>query len=67
DIEDAIDWAVERSGAPRRVRIVHPRRSLRDLVMGRAAVSLAQAFGVELSPGAVSGPLALYEGTHTYR
>ena len=61
DIEDAVDWAVELSGAPRRVRVIHPRRSLRDLVLGRAAVSLAEAVGLDgtAASGAIS---ALYRG-----
>jgi protease-4 len=67
DIEDAIDWAVERSGAPRRVRVVRPRRSLRDVVFGRTAASLAQTLGFDVGGGTAVGPLALYEGTRTYR
>lgn len=67
DIEDAIDWAVELSGAPRRVRVVHPRRSLRDVVLGRAALTLAEAVGFEPSSGASGGPYALYEGTRGFR
>ena len=42
DLDDAIDWAVEQSGAPRRVRVVRPRRTLRDLVFGRASTALAE-------------------------
>lgn len=67
DIEDAIDWAVELSGAPRRIRVVHPRRSVRDMLLGRAAFSLAEAVGLEPSMGAVSGPYAVYQGSRDYR
>lgn len=62
DIEDAVDWAVELSGAPRRVRVIHPRRSLRDLVLGRAAMSLAEAVGLDATTGASGGLYALYRG-----
>lgn len=62
DIEDAVDWAVERSGAPRRVRVVRPRRTLRDLALGRASALLAGALGLEAEAGTLAGPLALYDG-----
>ena len=62
DIEDAIDWAVERSGAPRRVRVVKQRRGLRDLAFGRMSGALADTLGVELGIGVLRGPLAWYDG-----
>jgi protease-4 len=62
DIEDAIDWAVERSGAPRRVRLVRQRRSIRDLVMGRSSGTMTDALGIELGLGSLRGPLAWYDG-----
>ncbi len=43
DIDDAIDWVVERSGAPRRLRVVRPKRTLRELLMGRGAGSTTLA------------------------
>ena len=48
DIEDAIDWAVAQSGAPRRTRVIRPRRTLRDLVLGRGSFSFAEAVGAEV-------------------
>lgn len=42
DLDDAIDWLTARTGAPRSVRNVHPKRSLRDLIMSRGATA---AFG----------------------
>jgi protease-4 len=62
DIEDAVDWAVERSDAPRRVRLIRARRSLRDLALGRASALVAGALGLEAETGALGGPLALYDG-----
>lgn len=61
DIEDAVDWAVARSDAPRRVRLVRSRRSLRDLALGRASTLVASVLGLEVDSGFVSGPLALYD------
>ncbi len=59
DIEDAIDWAMVQSGAPRRLRLVRPRRGLRDLALGRASMAvggaLAGALGAELEAGLASG------------
>ena len=48
DIEDAIDWAVAQTGAPRRTRIVRPKRTLRDLVVGRGSLTLAETVGAEI-------------------
>ncbi|MBX7110890.1 MAG: signal peptide peptidase SppA [Dehalococcoidia bacterium] len=62
DIEDAIDWAAERSGAPRRTRIVRPKRGLRDLVLGRASMALAESIGAELEASLYRGGAALYRG-----
>jgi protease-4 len=62
DIEDAVDWAVERSDAPRRVRLIRSRRSLRDMALGRASALVAGALGLEAETGVLGGPLALYDG-----
>lgn len=62
DIEDAIDWAAERAGVPRTTRIVKPRRSLRDLALGRASITLAEVIGAELDARASRGPQARYDG-----
>jgi protease-4 len=51
DIEDAIDWAMVQSGVPRRVRVVRPRRGLRELILGRASLALAEALAAELGSG----------------
>ena len=45
-----------------RSRVIHPRRSLRDLVLGRAAVSLAEAVGLDAVTGVSGGLSALYRG-----
>jgi protease-4 len=42
DLDDAIDWTAARSGARRRTRVVRPRRSLRDMIIGRGS---SAAFG----------------------
>ena len=42
DLDDAIDWTATRAGVKRRVRIVRPRRSLRDMLIGRGS---SAAFG----------------------
>jgi protease-4 len=39
DLEDAVDWTVERTGARRRTRVVRPRRSLRDMLLGRGTTA----------------------------
>ena len=62
DIEDAIDWAVEQSGAPRRTKIMRPKRGLRDLVLGRASFALAQSLNAELEAHLADGVSALYRG-----
>ncbi len=67
DIEDAVDWAVERSDAPRRVRLVRSHRSLRDLALGRASTLVASALGLEAEATLLSGPLALYDTQFTPR
>lgn len=64
DIEDAVDWAVEQSGAPRRTRIVRPKRGLRDLVLGRASFALAETLSAEVEANLFRGPSALYQGPH---
>ena len=52
DLDDAIDWAVEESGATRRVRVVRPRRTLRDMLFGRASAALAETLLGEAYPAA---------------
>lgn len=55
DLEDAIDWAVARTGAKRRTRVVRPRRSLRDLLLGRGAgTSLGGAAALVGELGAIT-------------
>lgn len=67
DIEDAVDWAVERSDAPRRVRLVRSHRSLRDVALGRASTLVAGALGLEGESGMLGGPLAMYDPRLTPR
>lgn len=62
DIEDAIDWAVEESQAPRRIRIVRPRRSLRDLLLGRASVALVESLVGDVDRAWPAGGYAMYRG-----
>lgn len=62
DLEDAIDWAVDRSGAPRRTRIVRPRRTLRSMLFGRASIGLAGMLAEEFDGAFASGGYALYRG-----
>jgi len=42
DLEDAIDLAVARSGAQRRIKVFRPKRTLREMLLSRGAMS---AFG----------------------
>jgi len=42
DLDDAIDWTATRAGVKRRVRLARPRRSLRDMLIGRGS---SAAFG----------------------
>ena len=65
DLDDAIDWAVAESGAPRRVRIMRPRRTLRDLLFGRASMALAETLMSELEAAVQSGGYYLYTGLYT--
>jgi len=62
DIEDAIDWVVAETGLPRRVRVVRPRRTLRELVMGRGAFAGAELLLSDLLAPASGGAWALYTG-----
>ena len=62
DLDDAIDWAVAESGAPRRVRIMRPRRTLRDLLFGRASMALAETLITELESAVQGGGYYLYAG-----
>lgn len=66
DLDDAIDWMAERSGTKRRVRNVHPRRTLRELVMGRTAAAspgaLAASVLGELGVPVSGGLYYLYTG-----
>ena len=63
DLDDAVDWVAEQSGAPRRLRIVRPRRTLRELLFGRGLSStLAGALMAELESVAHAGGYYLYSG-----
>jgi len=62
DIEDAIDWAVERSGAPRKTRIVRPKRGLRELLLSRGSFALAETLSAQVEAHVMQGPAALYRG-----
>lgn len=62
DIEDAVDWAVEQSGAPRRTKIVRPKRGLRDLMLGRASFALAESLSAEAETHLRGGVSAIYRG-----
>jgi protease-4 len=62
DIEDAIDWAAELSGAARKTRLVRPKRGLRDLLLGRASFALAESISAEVEANLLSGASAIYRG-----
>lgn len=69
DLDDAIDWLAARTGAPRRVRNMRPRRSLRELLLTRGTMSgLAGNGGIlrallgELGQPAEAGYYYLYTG-----
>ena len=63
DLEDAIDWVAAAAQVPRRVRLVRPRRGLRELLFARASMALVEAalFDLEASLPAPGG-YALYTG-----
>jgi ClpP class serine protease len=62
DIEDAIDWAVEQSGAPRKTKVMRPKRGLRDILLGRASFALAETISAEVEAHLYSGASAIYRG-----
>jgi protease-4 len=62
DLDDAVDWAVQRGGVQRRVRVMRPRRTLRDLAFGRTSVSAFAALLGELEEALPPAPYALYVG-----
>jgi len=39
DLDDAIDWLAARTGAPRKVRNLRPKRSIRELLMSRGTMT----------------------------
>ncbi len=63
ELDDAIDWAVEESGAARRVRVVRPRRTLRDVLLGRASATLAESVMAQLESALQGGGRYLYTGS----
>ena len=65
DLDDAVDWAVERSGAPRRLRVVRPRRTLRELLMGRNAASTTLASLLLAELDSASGSPSPYSYLYT--
>lgn len=69
DLDDAIDWLAARTGAPRRVRNMRPRRSLRELLLTRGTMSgvagnggILRALLGELGQPAEAGYYYLYTG-----
>jgi protease-4 len=64
DIEDAIDWAVTQSGAPRKTKIMRPKRGLRDVLLGRASFALSETLSAEIESRRFTGPSAIYRGPH---
>lgn len=63
DLDDAIDWAAQAARAPRRVRLVRPRRGLRSLLLGRASAALAEGALLELEAAwPPAGGYALFTG-----
>ncbi|MCC6237846.1 MAG: signal peptide peptidase SppA [Dehalococcoidia bacterium] len=57
DLDDAIDWLVARTGAPRKVRNVRPKRSLREMLMNRNAMASMAPLG---AIGTMGGPLGAF-------
>jgi protease-4 len=71
DLDDAIDWLAARTGVPRKVRNVRPKRSLRELLMSRGTMAglgsgggggLLGAFLGELGQPTEGGYYYLYTG-----
>ena len=63
DLEDAVDWVAAEAVIPPRVRLVRPRRGLRQVLFGRASSALIESvlLDVEASLPAAGG-YALYTG-----
>ena len=63
DLEDAVDWVAAEARIPTRVRLVRPRRGLRQVLFGRASSALIESvlLDVEASLPAAGG-YALYTG-----
>ena len=52
-LDDAVDWAAERAGIPAKTVTLRPRRSLAQLVLGRAAGALVEAVQTAAPGGGV--------------
>lgn len=63
DLEDAVEWVAAEASIPPRVRLVRPRRGLRQMLTGRASTALIETvlldFDASLPTG---GGYALYTG-----
>jgi protease-4 len=69
DLDDAIDWLAARTGAPRKVRNMRPKRSLRDLLLSRGTMAgVGGSLGIagvllgELGQAVEGGFFYLYTG-----
>jgi protease-4 len=63
DLDDAIDWVAAEAATPRRVRLVRPRRGLRQMLFSRASTALLEAALVDVEASLpAAGGYALYTG-----
>lgn len=63
DLEDAVEWTAATAGAPPRVRLVRPRRGLRQVLTGRASAALLDLALADLEAALpAGGGWALYTG-----
>ena len=63
DLEDAVDWVADEAAIPPRVRLVRPRRGLRQVLTGRASTALVESVLLDLEASLpAAGGYALYTG-----
>lgn len=63
DLEDAVDWVAGEARIPARVRLVRPRRGLRQVLFGRASTALIESVLLDIEGSMpTAGGWALYTG-----
>ena len=63
DLEDAVEWVAAEAAIPPRVRLVRPRRGLRQMLFGRASSALVESVLLDVEASLPpAGGYALYTG-----